>query len=78
MSACDRLLYFSHPSIVIEVSKIFLVFGSYERIKNCTKALMRFINISSESKIIILYMIECISFKYPELLSKNYKELFII
>ena len=23
-------------------------------------------------------MIECISFKYPEFLSKNYKELFII
>jgi hypothetical protein len=96
LRACDKLLFSSHPTVILEVSNIILQFPSPERIKRVRilrktyifvtfniknqviKALLRFGNISSESKLIVLMQLERIAIDFSSLLKDFYKNFFII
>ena len=46
--------------------------------KKLTKALIRFLNLSSETKLIVLQMLKRLSFEFPQILKNYYKSFFII
>ncbi|KAL4466424.1 hypothetical protein ABPG73_019042 [Tetrahymena malaccensis] len=76
-NVCTRLLYSSQPAIVIEIAHIAIDFPQPDLLSKVAKALLRFVNINSDSKLIILQAIEQFSIKYPQYFKNSYRTLFV-
>lgn len=77
MNACYRLLYSSNPSIILEIAHLAVDFPYPELLNKVSKALIRFVNINSDSKYIILQAIEKLCLKYPQHFKSNFRSLFV-
>lgn len=66
------------PAIIIESTKFFLSFFPDDyHLRLCTQHLLRFLNMSSEIKMIILEMLSRISELFPEIIRGNIRSLFL-
>lgn len=54
LDSCDNLLKLPYPGVMVAVARIYLEFPSDQRIKKISRTLVKFLNIGSESKFIIL------------------------
>lgn len=54
LNQCEVLLKLPYPGVIVAITKIYLDYPQEARLKKLIKTLIRFLNISSESKYVIL------------------------
>ncbi|CAK75148.1 unnamed protein product (macronuclear) [Paramecium tetraurelia] len=78
LDACEILLRLPYPGIVLAISRLYLQFPQESRIKKLIRTVVKFLNIGSESKFIILQMLHQLALSYPQYVKEHYRALSIL
>ena len=71
-SNLNELLRCSSSVVIMELSNIYLDFPKESRVRECVVALLRFLNMSSETKMVILQQLQKIGHQFPKLMARHY------
>lgn len=76
--AMEKLTRNNSASVVVDVIDVFIELKLDDKVRMHYKSLLRFLNMSSETKFIVLILLEKIAKKYPNFLQNSYRYFYLI